>query len=134
MAWGLRPSGQFSVISVEHVFLCCGGQFNSNKLTTDHCSLTTVFHQLDLITPGISPFRASARKHKRQTANFRRNPRGRPQSWQRLCLRLLNFGFRASFTRFAVVAIKPRKTVVSYQLSVIRTLQSGQNFSSARSN
>jgi len=39
--------------------------------------------------------------------NLRRNPRGRPQSWQRLCLRQLNFGFRASFTRFAVVAINP---------------------------
>ena len=48
---------------------------------------------------------ASARKHKRQTPNLRRNPRGRPQSWQRLCLRQLNFGFRASFTLFAVVAI-----------------------------
>ena len=39
--------------------------------------------------------------------NFRRNPRGRPQSWHRLCLRELNFGFRASFTLFAVVAINP---------------------------
>jgi len=48
---------------------------------------------------------ASARKHKRQTPNLRRNPRGRPQSWHRLCLRQLNFGFRASFTLFAVVAI-----------------------------
>jgi hypothetical protein len=26
-----------------------------------------------------------------------------------LCLRLLNFGFRASFTLFAVVAINPQK-------------------------
>jgi hypothetical protein len=37
--------------------------------------------------------------------NFLRNPRGRPQSLHRLCLRELNFGFRASFTLFAVVAI-----------------------------
>ena len=39
--------------------------------------------------------------------NLRKNPRGRPHSWQRLCLRQPNFGFRASFTRFAVVAINP---------------------------
>ncbi len=37
--------------------------------------------------------------------NLRRNARGRPQSWQRLCWRHLNFGLRASLTRFAVVAI-----------------------------
>jgi hypothetical protein len=43
---------------------------------------------------------------------LRRNPRGRPHSWHRLCLRLLNFGFRASFTLFAVVAINPQKFTV----------------------
>jgi hypothetical protein len=64
-------------------------------------------YQLDLMTPGISPLSASDRKHKRHTPNLRRKPRGRPHSWQRLCLRLENFGFRASFTLFAVVAIKP---------------------------
>ncbi len=37
--------------------------------------------------------------------NLRRNARGRPHSWQRLCWRDLNFGLRASLTRFAVVAI-----------------------------
>src|ERR1700733_1587508 len=58
-------------------------------------------------TPGISPLWARLRKHRRQMPNLRRNARGRPQSWQRLCLRLLNFGLRASFTRFAVVAIFP---------------------------
>src|ERR1700744_5151548 len=63
-------------------------------------------YQLDLTTPGISPFSASPRKHRRQTPNLRKKPRGRPQSLHRLCLRELNFGFRASFTRFAVVAIK----------------------------
>src|SRR6201996_3757079 len=40
--------------------------------------------------------------------NLRRNARGRPHSLQRLCLRELNFGFRASFTLFAVVAINPQ--------------------------
>jgi hypothetical protein len=67
-------------------------------------------YQLDFTTPGISPLSASDRKHKRQTPNLRRKPRGRPQSWHRLCLRQLNFGFRASFTLFAVVAINPLKT------------------------
>src|SRR3984957_15270452 len=62
-------------------------------------------YQLDLTTPGISPFSASERKQRRQTPNLRRNARGRPQSWQRLCWRDLNFGFFASLTRFAVVAI-----------------------------
>src|ERR1700744_2320471 len=64
-----------------------------------------LFYQLDLTTPGISPLRASERKQRRHTPNLRRNARGRPQSWQRLCWRDLNFGFLASLTRFAVVAI-----------------------------
>src|SRR6202167_5963810 len=62
-------------------------------------------YQLDLTTPGISPLSARPRKHRRQTPNLRRNARGRPQSWQRLCWRDLNFGLRASLTRFAVVAM-----------------------------
>jgi hypothetical protein len=79
-------------------------------------------YQLDLTTPGISPLSASERKHKRQTPNLRKNPRGRPQSWHRLCLRQLNFGFRASFTLFAVVAINPSKTVLSSQFLVLSFL------------
>src|SRR5580700_10005224 len=70
------------------------------------CRAASVY-QLDLTTPGISPLSASDRKQRRQMPNLRRNARGRPQSWQRLCWRLLNFGLRASFTRFAVVAIFP---------------------------
>ncbi len=62
-------------------------------------------YQLDLTTPGISPLSARLRKHKRQTPNLRKKARGRPQSWQRLCWRDLNFGTLASLTRFAVVAI-----------------------------
>jgi hypothetical protein len=38
--------------------------------------------------------------------NLRKKARGRPQSLQRLCLRVENLGFLASFTRFAVVAIQ----------------------------
>src|SRR5476649_2301176 len=63
------------------------------------------YYQLDLTTPGISPLSARPRKHRRQQPNLRRNARGRPQSWQRLCWRDLNFGTLASLTRFAVVAI-----------------------------
>src|ERR1700712_3562877 len=66
---------------------------------------TDLFYQLDLTTPGISPLSARPRKQRRQTPNLRRNARGRPQSWQRLCWRDLNFGFFASLTRFAVVAM-----------------------------
>src|SRR5579871_5997177 len=64
-----------------------------------------LFYQLDFTTPGISPLRASERKQRRHTPNLSRNARGRPQSWQRLCWRDLNFGVFASLTRFAVVAM-----------------------------
>src|SRR5689334_2106688 len=66
--------------------------------------LLHLVYQDDFETPGISPRRAKPRKHKRQMPNLRRNARGRPQILQRLCLRLENFGFLASLTRFAVVA------------------------------
>jgi hypothetical protein len=62
-------------------------------------------YQDDFMTPGISPFSANPRKHKRQMPNFRKNARGRPHRLQRLCWREENFGFLLSFTRFAVVAI-----------------------------
>ena len=56
--------------------------------------------------PGISPRRARFRKHKRQSWNFRRKPRGRPQIWQRLRRRTLNFGVFFAFAILAVVAIR----------------------------
>src|SRR5437879_10546841 len=49
-------------------------------------------YQLALITPGISPFSASCRKHRRHTPNFLRNPRGRPQRQQRLRWRTESMG------------------------------------------
>jgi hypothetical protein len=64
-----------------------------------------LLYQDDFETPGISPRNANMRKHRRQSPNFRRKARGRPQIWQRLCWREENLGFFASFTRFAVVAI-----------------------------
>jgi hypothetical protein len=74
----------------------------SEWLTTNGQQL--IFYQDDFDTPGISPRSASWRKHKRQMPNLRRKARGRPQILQRLCLRVENLGFLASFTRFAVVA------------------------------
>jgi len=67
-------------------------------------SYSPLNYQDDFETPGISPRNASPRKHRRQMPNLRRNARGRPHNWQRLCLREENLGFLASLTRFAVVA------------------------------
>jgi hypothetical protein len=85
---------------------------SAKKLATSGWQLT--FYQDDFETPGISPRKASCRKHSRHSPNFRRNARGRPQILQRLCLRVENLGFFTfcglvllsvpSFTRFAVVA------------------------------
>jgi len=63
-----------------------------------------LLYQDDFETPGISPRSANPRKHRRQIPNLRMYARGRPQILQRLCLRVENFGFFASLTRFAVVA------------------------------
>jgi len=49
-------------------------------------------YQDDFETPGISPRNAKPRKHRRQIPNLRRKARGRPQIWQRLCLRVENLG------------------------------------------
>src|SRR5271157_2567111 len=79
-----------------------------------------VLYQLALITPGISPFNASWRKHRRQTPNLRRKARGRPQRQQRLRCRvgslaipglfwaLANWDARritSSFMSFAILAV-----------------------------
>jgi hypothetical protein len=50
------------------------------------------FYQDDFETPGISPRNAKPRKHRRHSPNLRRKARGRPQIWQRLCLRVENLG------------------------------------------
>src|SRR3954462_9258137 len=47
-------------------------------------------YQLAFVTPGISPLRASWRKHSRQMPNLRRKARGRPQRQQRLRCRVGN--------------------------------------------
>jgi hypothetical protein len=53
----------------------------------------------------MSPSSASLRKQSRQSANFRRYARGRPQRLQRFLNRTLNFGVFASLAIFAVVAM-----------------------------
>ena len=80
-------------------------EVSERSVRTSRAQVIHLFYQLDFTTPGISPLRASERKQRRQTPNLRRNARGRPQSWQRLCWRDLNFGVFASLTRFAVVAM-----------------------------
>jgi hypothetical protein len=77
---------------------------NSRQQTANRVGSYFIFYQDDFETPGISPRNANCRKHRRHRPNFRKNARGRPQILQRLCLRVENFGFLASFTRFAVVA------------------------------
>src|SRR5664279_1114324 len=62
-------------------------------------------YQDDFETPGISPLSARPRKHRRQTPNLRRNARGRPQMWQRLCWRLENLGFLFALAILDVLAI-----------------------------
>src|SRR3954451_8240010 len=57
----------------------------------DHASL----YQLAFVTPGISPLRASWRKHKRQMPNLRRTARGRPQRQQRFRCRVGCFAIPA---------------------------------------
>src|SRR5664279_94721 len=79
-----------------------------------------LLYQLALVTPGISPFRASLRKQRRQIPNLRRNARGLPQRQHRFRCRpgsLAIPGFfsalsswdalrtLSSFTSFAIFAV-----------------------------
>jgi len=50
-------------------------------------------------SPGISPRNARPRKHSRHRPNLRMNARGRPQIWQRLCLRVENLGLGSFLSR-----------------------------------
>ncbi len=64
-------------------------------------------YQLALVTPGSSPLLASSRKQTRQRPNLRYTEWGRPQRWQRFCLRVENFGSRAALTIIDVFAKTP---------------------------
>src|SRR5205823_14780149 len=86
-------------------------------------SAESLFYQDDLETPGISPRRASPRKHKRHTPNLRRYARGRPQSLHRLCLRVENLGVglllpRACSNFFSIFASLTRFAVVMQSLEI----------------
>ena len=69
-----------------------------------HYQPATGTYQLDLVTPGMSPWCASSLKQILQMPNFRMKPRGRPQSLHRLYLRTLNFGVRLHFSMSACFA------------------------------
>jgi hypothetical protein len=65
---------------------------------------SSTYHEA-LVTPGTTPLWAFSRKQIRHIANFRKKPRGRPQTLQRLCLRTENFGTRVALTIMLVFAI-----------------------------
>jgi hypothetical protein len=71
-------------------------------------------YQLDLRTPGISPWSASLRKQIRQMLNFRYTARGRPQSRHRLLRRVENLGSRSDFAILDLLAtnvyLSPKQT------------------------
>jgi hypothetical protein len=61
-------------------------------------------YQLDLRTPGISPWSASFRKQMRQIPNFRYTALDRPHSLQRRFRRVENFGSRRAMANFDLLA------------------------------
>jgi hypothetical protein len=61
-------------------------------------------YQLDFTTPGSLPSDAKTLKQIRQSPNFLKYPRGRPQIGQRLYSRTLNLGFRIALFRSAFFA------------------------------
>ncbi|EMI17517.1 hypothetical protein RMSM_05560 [Rhodopirellula maiorica SM1] len=61
-------------------------------------------YQLALRTPGINPMLAFSRKQILHKPNLRYTDRGRPQNLQRFSCRVLNFGFRAAFAIFDLLA------------------------------
>src|SRR5277367_6390941 len=63
-----------------------------------------VGYQLALVTPGISPRRASSRKAMRLRPNLRMYARRRPERAQRLYLRVENFGVFFCLTIQVVLA------------------------------
>ena len=74
-------------------------------------------YQLAFRTPGIIPLSERSRKQMRQSPNFRRKARERPQRPQRLCCRTWNFGFRFDFSTIAFRAIQKHSVFLSYQPS-----------------
>jgi hypothetical protein len=58
---------------------------------------TALGYQLDLVTPGISPFKLSERKQIRHMENFLKYPRTLPQIKQRWYFLTANLGSRNAF-------------------------------------
>src|SRR5579872_4803519 len=77
----------------------------STNIQNPTSNIGFLIYQLALVTPGISPFRASWRKHSRHSANLRRYPRGRPQRQQRLRSRQANFAVVFSARAFSMAAL-----------------------------
>jgi len=65
---------------------------------TAYSSLLTTVHQLDLTTPGISPFEAKFLKQIRQIPNFLKKALLRPQIGHLLYCRVENFCFLWALT------------------------------------
>jgi hypothetical protein len=85
-----------------------------------HCgAFDACCYQLAFRTPGIIPFSERSRKQMRQSPNFRRNARDRPQRPQRLCCRTWNFGLRFDFSTIALRAIQKHSVFLSSQPTAI---------------
>src|SRR3989338_6605266 len=83
--------------------------FNENLesriLKLEFLILYSRFHQLDFLTPGISPLLANSLKQILQSPNFLIKPCLLPHLKQRLCRREENFGFIFAFASCDVLAI-----------------------------
>src|SRR5260370_33105572 len=77
----------------------------STTIQNPTSNICFLIYELSLVTPGISPFRASCRKHSRHSANLRRYPRGRPQRQQRFRSRQANFAVVFSARAFSMAAL-----------------------------
>src|SRR5450759_1096557 len=62
-------------------------------------------YQLDLVTPGITPWCANSRRQMRHRPNLRKYPRGLPHLLQRWYARLENFAGRFAFAIIDFFAI-----------------------------
>src|SRR5208283_1210605 len=67
-------------------------------------------YQLDLITPGSSPLKASPRKQILHISNLPMNARGLPQIVHLFLARTLNFGVRFAFSIIPFLAMAPPLT------------------------
>lgn len=91
-------------------------------MLTAYSLLLTTIHQLDLTTPGISPFKAKFLKQIRQIPNFLKKALLRPQIGHLLYCRAENFCFLWALTTrdfFAKITSLSR-SLISNKLSQLR--------------